>query len=51
MSNGAVDTKTVEMRFDNKDFESNCQESISTLQKLKAALKLDGASAGLKEIE
>ena len=48
---GAVDTKTVEMRFDNKDFEANCKESISTLDKLKAALKLDGASKGLSEIE
>jgi tape measure domain-containing protein len=51
MSGGAVDTKTVEMRFDNSDFEKNAKQSMSTLEKLKRALKLDGASAGLKEIE
>ena len=51
MSNGAVDTKTVEMRFDNSDFESNVKQTMSTLEKLKRALKLDGASAGLEEIE
>ena len=48
---GAVDTKTVEMRFDNSNFEKNAHESISTLEKLKRALKLDGASSGLKEVE
>ena len=48
---GAVDTKTVEMRFDNANFEKNAGQSISTLEKLKRALKLDGASAGLKEVE
>lgn len=37
MSSGMVDTKTVEMRFDNQDFEKNCKQSISTLDKLKAA--------------
>ena len=45
------DTRTVEMRFDNRDFESNAKQSISTLEKLKSALKLDGASRGLSEIE
>ena len=48
---GTVDTRTVEMRFDNSNFETNVKESMSTLNKLKAALKLDGASAGLKEVE
>lgn len=51
MSGGAVDTKAVEMRFDNSDFEKNTKQSISTLERLKHALKLDGASAGLKEVE
>lgn len=46
-----VDTKTVEMRFDNADFEKHAKQSMSTLSRLKAALKLDGASTGLKEIE
>ena len=48
---GTVDTRTVEMRFDNKKFESNVKESMSTLEKLKRTLKLDGASKGLKEVE
>ena len=48
---GAVDTKTVEMRFDNKDFESNAKQTMSTLARLKSALKLDGASKGLSDIE
>ena len=51
MSSGAVDTKTVEMRFDNSDFEKNAKQSMSTLERLKHALKLDGASAGLREVE
>ena len=51
MSSGMVDTRTVEMRFDNSDFEKNAKQSMSTLEKLKSALKLDGASAGLKEVE
>ena len=51
MSSGTVDTKTVEMRFDNSNFEQNAKQSMSTLEKLKRALKLDGASAGLKEVE
>lgn len=46
-----VDTRTVEMRFDNKNFESNVKQSMSTLDKLKQKLKMDGASKGLKEIE
>ena len=51
MSSGAVDTKTVEMRFDNSNFEKNAKQSMSTLEKLKRALKLDGASAGLRDVE
>ena len=46
-----VDTRTVEMRFDNKNFESNVKQSMSTLDKLKQKLKLDGASKGLEEVE
>ena len=45
------DTRTVEMRFDNKDFESNAKQTISTLDKLKSALKLDGASKGLTDVQ
>ena len=48
---GATDTRIVEMRFDNKKFESNVKQSMSTLDKLKKKLKLDGASKGLEEVE
>ena len=30
-----VDERVVEMRFDNKQFESNVSQSMSTLEKLK----------------
>ena len=49
MSN-EVDSRVVEMRFDNQQFERNVGQSISTLDKLKAALRLDGASKGLEEV-
>lgn len=46
----SVDERVVEMRFDNKQFESNVQTSISTLDKLKRALNLDGAAKGLSNV-
>lgn len=46
MSN-TIDSRVVEMRFDNKNFESNVATSMSTLDKLKQKLKLDGGSKGL----
>ena len=45
-----IDEKVVEMRFDNKQFESNVATSMSTLEKLKRSLKLDGAAKGLEGI-
>ena len=39
-----VDNRVVEMRFDNKQFESNVRTSISTLEKLKQSLNLSGAA-------
>ena len=45
-----IDEKVVEMRFDNKQFESNVATSMSTLEKLKQKLNLSGASKGLEEI-
>lgn len=33
-----VDQRVVEMRFDNKQFESNVKTSMSTLEKLKMGL-------------
>ena len=45
-----VDQRVVEMRFDNKNFESNVSTTMSTLDKLKQKLNLTGASKGLEEI-
>jgi tape measure domain-containing protein len=38
------------MQFDNKNFEQNVHTSMSTLEKFKRALKLDGASKGLEHL-
>ena len=40
-----IDERVVEMRFDNKDFESNVKQSMSTLDKLKQALKFPSSSS------
>ena len=45
-----IDEKVVSMRFDNKQFESNVQTSLSTLDKLKRSLNLTGATKGLEEV-
>jgi tape measure domain-containing protein len=45
-----VDERVVEMRFDNKQFESNVQTSMSTIEKLKQSLNLTGASKGLENV-
>ena len=34
-----VDERVVEMRFDNKQFEQNIQTSLSSLDKLKKAIR------------
>ena len=45
-----IDERVVEMRFDNKNFESNVATSMSTLEKLKQSLNLTKASKGLENI-
>ena len=42
-----VDERVVEMRFDNQQFESATKQTMSTLDKLKAALKLPTSSKAL----
>ena len=46
-----IDEKVVEMRFDNRQFESNVSTSISSLEKLKKSLDFKGASKGLEGLE
>lgn len=50
MSN-SIDSKVVEMKFDNRDFEANVKNTMSTLDKFKDKLKFKGAEAGLTSIQ
>lgn len=45
-----VDSRIVEMRFDNRHFENNVSTTMSTLDKLKQKLHLDGATKGLESV-
>ena len=45
-----IDRRVVEMQFQNKDFERNANETISTLDRLKTALHLEGASSGVEAV-
>ena len=45
-----IDERVVEMRFDNKQFESGVATTMSTLNKLKQSLNLTGAAKGLEDV-
>lgn len=45
-----IDQRVVEMRFDNKNFESNVATTMSTLNNLKQNLKMSGATQGLENV-
>lgn len=45
-----VDSRVLEMRFDNGQFEKGVSTSMSTLDKLKEKLNLSGASKGLENV-
>lgn len=45
-----IDERVVEMRFDNRQFESNVKTSMSTLERLKQALKLPSGSKSLETV-
>jgi len=45
-----VESKVLEMRFDNKQFEANVQTSLNTIEKLKRSLNLTGAIKGLENV-
>ena len=45
-----IDQRVVEMRFDNRHFEQNVSTTMSTLDKLKQKLHLDGATKGLENV-
>ena len=46
-----IDSKVVEMRFDNKNFEQNIQTSLGSLEKLKQSLNLEGAAKSLQNVD
>ena len=45
-----IDRRVVEMQFRNEDFERNADKTISTLDKLKIALHLEGAASGVEAV-
>lgn len=45
-----VESRVVEMRFDNKHFERNVSNTMSTLDKLKAKLNFSGSAKGLNDV-
>ena len=45
-----IDEKIVSMRLDNRDFEANARESMSTLEKLKSSLQFKKSSDGLDSV-
>lgn len=46
-----IDERVVEMRFDNKQFEQETKRTMSTLSKLKEALKIPGAEKALVGVD
>ena len=44
-----VDERVVEMRFDNRDFEKNTRQSMSTISKLKTALNFSGVANSVNQ--
>ena len=45
-----IDQRVVEMRFDNKQFESGVSTTMSTIDKLKKSLNFTGATKGLENV-
>lgn len=46
-----VEERIVQMEFDNRQFETNVNTSISSLERLKSSLDFSGASQGLETID
>ena len=45
-----IDTNVVQLRFDNKQFEENCKQSMSTLEKLKQKINESSSGNALKDL-
>ena len=46
-----VDSRVVEMRFDNANFEKNTKQTISTIDRLMEKLQFKGAEKGFEKLE
>nr|DAG44112.1 MAG TPA: tail tape measure [Caudoviricetes sp.] len=46
-----VETKTVQMKFDNAQFEQNAKQSLSTLEKLREKLGFKGVDKDINNVE
>jgi hypothetical protein len=46
----SIDTRVVEMQFDNKAFGSGVKDSLKDLDNLKKGLKLEGATSGIDDV-
>ena len=46
-----IDQRTVEMRFDNANFEQNVESSIESISRLKKNLDFTGSARGLEKLE
>ena len=45
-----IEERVVSMKFENSDFKNKTSETVSLLDRLKKALRLDGASKGLQNV-
>lgn len=45
----SIDTKVVEARFDNKQFEAGVKQTMGSLDSLNKGLKLEGAAKGIQD--
>ena len=46
----SIDERVVKMEFDNQEFEQNANTTMSTLEKLKSALKFDGLGKSVGQL-
>lgn len=45
-----IETRVVQMKFDNKDFETGVKQTLNSLASLKKGLTMEGASKGLHDV-
>lgn len=46
-----IDERVVSLEFENRNFEKNAKESLSTIEKIKKALNFDGVGKGINDVE